>query len=137
MAASRPTGVTVLAVLQFIGAAFSLIGGFSMLALGGLSLAAPTGADPNVAEGRIILFIAGVLLLINGIVGLISGYGLFTLKGWGWLLAIIFAAINIVATLIQLIQGSNVVPGIVGIAISAAIIYYLNQENVKRAFGKA
>lgn len=78
----------------------------------------------------------GVLALISGILGLLAGYGLFTLKGWGWTLAIVFSAINVSHNVLGLFQGTNIPGAIVGIVISGLIVYYLMTPAIKRAFGK-
>jgi hypothetical protein len=81
MTTQRPTGVTILAVLQFIGGALSLLFGISSLFFGGLMVVsgASEAAGVEIDLGPILL-IAGVLALISGLIGLIAGYGLFTLK---------------------------------------------------------
>jgi uncharacterized membrane protein (DUF2068 family) len=138
MTTQRPTGVTILAVLQIFGGIISLFFGLSSLFFGGLMVvsdaAATAGAEIDMGP---IMLAAGVLALISGVIGLIAGYGLFTLKGWGWTLAVIFAIANIVSNLLGLFQGANIVGGIIGIVISGLILYYLNTSTVKRAFGKA
>ncbi|MFB2836104.1 hypothetical protein [Floridanema evergladense] len=143
MSNQRPTGVTILAVLQIIGAVLNLlIGGFSLL-FGGAMLTAGTAGTAGTADAAAAAQIGpmmagfGIAGIISGIIGLIGGYGLFTLKGWGWTLAIVFAAWNIISNLIAIFtKVGNVAGAIVGIVISGLIIYYLSQSNVKRAFGK-
>lgn len=138
MTTQRPTGVTILAVLQFIGGIISLFFGLSSLFFGGLMVAsdaaATAGADIDMGP---ILLLAGILAIVSGVIGLIAGYGLFTLKGWGWTLAMVFSVLNIFHNLLGLFQGGSVPGAIVGIVISGLIIYYLNTSTVKRAFGKA
>lgn len=138
MTNERPTGVTILAVLQLLGGIVSLLVGVSGLFFGGLIVAAGSGQPAGEAAvmGPVLLG-ASIGALISGIIGLIAGFGLFTLKGWGWMLAMVFSILNILNNLVSIFQGSNIVGAIVGIVISGLILYYLNQSNVKRAFGKA
>lgn len=134
----RPTGVTILAIIQILGGILSLLVGVSGLFFGGLIVAAGDGQPASeVATMGPILVGASIAALISGIIGLIAGFGLFTLKGWGWTLAIVFSVLNILNNLVSVFQGRNVAGAIVGIVISGLILYYLNQSNVKRAFGKA
>lgn len=137
MTNQRPTGVTILAILQIIGGIISLFFGLSSLFFGGLMVAsdAAATAGTEIDMGPIMLA-TGVIALISGVIGLIAGYGLFTLKGWGWTLAVVFAIANIISNLLGLFQGVNIVGAIVGIVISGLILYYLNTSTVKRAFGK-
>jgi hypothetical protein len=140
MTTQRPTGVTILAVLQFIGGILSLFVGISGILFGGLMAAGVAGDVPEVAaaaEYGPLLVAGGVVAIISGIIGLIAGYGLFTLKGWGWILAFVFSALNIIRSILNLVAGVNIPGAIVGIVISGLILYYLNRPHVKRAFGKA
>jgi uncharacterized membrane protein (DUF2068 family) len=138
MSKQRPTGVTILAVLQFIGGILSLIFGVSSLLFGGLMVAsdAAATAGTEIDPGPILL-VAGVVAIVSGLIGLIAGYGLFTLKGWGWTLALVFSVLNIIRSLLGMFQGGNVPGAIIGIVISGLIVYYLMTPTVKRAFGKA
>lgn len=137
MTTQRPTGVTILAVLQFIGGFISLILGISSLFFGGLIIAsdAAATAGTEIDPGPIML-IAGVIALFSGVLGLLAGYGLFTLKGWGWQLALTFAIVNIIHNVLGLFQGVRIPGAIVGIVISGLIVYYLMTYSVKQAFGK-
>jgi len=126
----RPTGVTILAILQFIGGALSLLGGLALMAFGGSAV--NTGAG----EVAAIPAMLGIVLILSGIIGLVAGYGLFTLKGWGWLLAIIFSVLNIISGLLNLFQGANIPSTIINLVISGLILYYLYTPVVRRAFGK-
>jgi uncharacterized membrane protein (DUF2068 family) len=138
MSNQRPTGVTILAVLQIIGGLLSLLFGLSGLLFGGAMVATDaaeaTGAPLDMGP---VMMTVGIASVIIGLIGLIAGYGLFTLQGWGWLMAIVFAAANVLRNLVSLVQGINVPGAIIGIVVSGLIIYYLYRPNVKRAFGKA
>jgi uncharacterized membrane protein (DUF2068 family) len=138
MTIQRPTGVTILAVLQFIGGALSLLFGVLSLFFGGAMVAtdAAEAVDAAIDMGPVMMTV-GIASIIIGIIGLIAGYGLFTLKGWGWLLAVVFSLSNVVRNIMALFSGVNVVGAIIGIVISGLILYYLYQPNVKRAFGRA
>lgn len=137
MTTQRPTGITILAVLQLIGGILSLIFGISSLFFGGLIIAsdAAATAGTEIDPGPVML-VAGVIALFSGVLGLLAGYGLFTLKGWGWTLAIVFSILNIVHNLLSIFRGTNVPGAIIGIVIAGLILYYLFRPNVKRAFGK-
>ena len=139
MTTQRPTGVTILAVIQMIGGVLSLLIGISSLFFGGLAVsgvANNTAGAEAAAEVGPLMVAGGGLAIFTGLVGLIAGYGLFTLKGWGWSLAVVFSIINIGHNLLGILQGANIPGGIVGIVISGLILYYLYRPNVKRAFGK-
>ena len=126
----RPTGVTILAVLQLIGGILSVLGGIGLLFAGATATPDGPGANSGVAT------VFGFGLIVSGTIGLIAGYGLFTLKGWGWLLAVIFSILNVLSSLWNLIQGNAILSAIVGLVVSGLILYYLYTPTVKRAFDK-
>jgi len=137
MTIQRPTGITILAVLQLIGGVLSLLFGISILFLGGVLFAADIVRDAGTPSTQVGPLIAGfgVVAICNAVAGLLASYGLFTLKGWGWTLAILFSLLNIAQGVIAFTQGS-IPSAIISLVISGLILYYLNQSNVKRAFGK-
>lgn len=135
MALSRPTGVTILAVLQLITSILSVIAGLTaLLAREAISKQLSTGstAPPELAAGLPLWL--GWFLLLTGVLGLVLAWGLFTLKGWAWLLTLIFQGLNVLSNLSSF--GSNPGGAVLGIVIAAVIIYYLLRPEVKRAFGK-
>lgn len=127
----RPTGVTIIAVLAAIGGVFGLLGGLTLIGLGGFIAAS------GVAGGALAP-ILGLLLLAYGVLALVLAYGFWTLKPWAWTLGIGLQAAGIVINILQFVNDSTqLVSAIVSIAISAAVIWYLYQPNVKAAFGRA
>ncbi|HET7581385.1 MAG TPA: DUF2127 domain-containing protein [Candidatus Limnocylindria bacterium] len=126
----RPTGITVLAILSFIGGVLAIFAGLALVGLSG-AIAAAAGGGGGLAT------ILGLLLLVFGVLELILGYGFWTLKPWAWSMGVALQAAGIVLDVIQFINnGSQLVSVIISIAISAAIIWYLFQPHVKAAFGR-
>jgi uncharacterized membrane protein (DUF2068 family) len=134
MTAGRPTGVTILAVLGFIGGALDILGSFALIAAGMfLGAVAQRTAGEFLGVGAVLL---GVLLLLTGVVALVFGYGAWMLKPWAWMLGIIVEGLNIVLAIARVINGSSVFSALISIAVAGAIIYYLFTPEVKRAFGR-
>jgi uncharacterized membrane protein (DUF2068 family) len=135
---TRPTGVTILAVLEIIGGIFSLLAAAAFFALGALVGEAGMGM---VEELPGIGFLAGALaallggvFIIAGLVAFLLAYGFWTGRGWAWILGIIFSIVGIVLGVVSLIGNSA---SIVGILINILIIYYLTRTHVKEWFGRA
>ena len=139
----RPTGVTILAVLEFIGAGFLILLG--LLLLVGMGM---LGAMGGGGEGGRFLGVlgalgaaAGVVVIIVAALPLAIGIGLWKLKNWARILVIIFATIGALGNTARVIFGLssgemfNVVGGIVGLGIQALILWYMFQPHVKQAFG--
>lgn len=110
----RPTGVSIIAILQFIGGVLSIFAGV----LAALSL------HP----------IQAVVAIVLGIIALILGVGMWTLQSWAWTGTLIIQGINIINYVINLLRGDG--SGIVGLIIAGIIVYYLIRPEVKEAFGK-
>jgi hypothetical protein len=145
---NRPTGVTVIAILCFIGTAFLVI--FGILAfLGGAFIGAMIGSAAQVhgsgtgaagaGLGAFIGAIVGVVFLVIAALQLTCGIGLWKLREWGRMLTIVLSAIGAVLAFFNLLHFHPVtmVFVVVRIAISALIIWYLSQPHVRAAFAQA
>jgi hypothetical protein len=139
----RPTGVTILAVLEFVGGALGILGGCGAIGLGGLIGAGVAGDNPAAAGMAGVLGVGiGVVLLVLSVIGILIGYGLWTLKKWAWNAARILSIVNIVFGILSIVggitagqdAGSTILGNAVGIAINVFIVYYLNKPEVKAAF---
>jgi hypothetical protein len=125
---NRPTGVTVLAILSFIGAFFSILGGLALLGLSGF-LGAVGGT------GLAVLF--GVYALVWGVIAVWIAYGLWTLNAGIWRWALFLQVAGILVTIIEIVlQYASISGGIISIVINGIIIYYLTTPGVRAAFGQ-
>jgi len=128
----RPSGVTVMVVLEILGglallgfgAMFvilsSFMSGFGSEFSGGYSgLMGPLAALSSVI---------GAVLVVMGIINFIIAIGLWRGSGWARTLGLVFSAIGIILGLISLPSG------IISIIIDAVIIYYLTRPHVIQFF---
>jgi hypothetical protein len=115
--AGRPLGVAILALLQILsGLLWLVLGATAVIAAGLVGI-----------FGFILLF-AGALLLIIGIIGLIIGFGLWGMRSWAWIWAII---INFIGLIIGL---TNPAQNVLGIVVSLIIIVYLMTPDIRSRF---
>lgn len=106
-----PTGIKVICVLAGIGAIFSIVVGFS---------AGTLAEAPGLPSWYGAL---GPVIILLGLANFPMIYGLWTVKPWGWTLAMALYAVNILTGLLQLtITGAR---GIIGLALSVIIIWYI------------
>ena len=124
---ARPMGITVIAILAFIGGIFLVFAGLAALGFGAL-FAAATGLG-----GLLIPF--GIVSLTLGVANLALGYGFWTLVAWAWRLGVILALVDVVWSLVNVPFGGGLTNLIFTIAVSAAWLYYLNWPEIRRAFG--
>jgi uncharacterized membrane protein (DUF2068 family) len=138
----RPTGVTVIAVLDFIGAGFCVLAGLGMM-LGGGVIATMMSQQSGAAGAGLLGVIgaaAGVFLLACAAIAALLGWGLLKLKEWARIVTIIFAALGALGAVFSVfaLLAHFVVFGIfwalVRLAINGLIIWYLLQPQVKAAF---
>jgi len=141
----RPTGVTILAILAFVGGVLGiLVGGLGTICggvIGGLGAVAARevpGAASGALAGGFLVGLTGLGALVLGILEIIMGFGFWTLKPWSWMLGMVVSIIGIVLTLFSLVAARGSLFGaIIPIAIYGVIIYYLLTPDVKKAFGRA
>ena len=141
---NRPTGVTVIAILDFIGAAFCLLGGIGMILGGGFiaTMLSQQGQGSAGAAGILagLGAAAGVFIIIVGGVSALLGFGLWKLKEWARIVTIVFAGISGAFQLLGILgtlAHFNVLAlmwGVFWLAIDALIIWYLLKPEVKAAF---
>ena len=141
---ARPTGVTILAVLSFLGAGLYLLTAAGMFLVGssaGIAAMAGRGGNmggPLAAMGAF----AGIACLILAVLCLVNGIGLLKLLGWARLLTIVLTAIGIVFEVLGIVRALSgmhvgfIVWDLILIAIDAWILMYLFKPHVKAAFGE-
>lgn len=106
--ADRPLGVTILALLQIIGGVLSLLAGSVLFLI------------------PFFGWILGGIIVILALLDLVIGWGLWAMKSWAWMAAII---LNIIS-LIMAIPTTDYI----SIIISLIIILYLQQGDIKSRF---
>jgi hypothetical protein len=132
----RPTGVTVLAVLCFIGACFFVLLGIGSIVGGGFVGAMLAGSGSSGMGGAAMAgigVIVGVFFLVfAGLYG-VTGWGLLNLKDWARIVSMVLAALGVLGALFALI-GMHIFTALIRLAISGWILWYLNQPHVVAAF---
>ncbi len=125
---SRPTGVTIVAILNILGGIFMFI--FVALAVIGSSVSPSLDED---VDGGFVLTVLGILIAL-GIVYFVVAYGLLKGGAWAWTAAVILSIISIILNVISI--GTFSILTIVNIILDAIILYYLYRPHVKAYFGK-
>ncbi len=134
MEKSIPTGVKVIAVLNYIGAALAII-----LALifffGAGAMGSLTNKIPGLGLlGAGIFIVLGVIMLALGILSIFIGRGLWKGQNWARIVSIIFLTLGIISSVVSVI-GGKIMSGIIYLIIYVAIAaYLLFNKKVKQAF---
>jgi len=138
----RPTGVTIIAVLFFIGGALAILSGL-------YTLAVPIPSIPGMAVLTSYQVVIGIAGIVVGGLEIIVGWGFWTLQNWARITATILIALGAIGNLfsgVGLLIGVNVGGNILsmpgpGIAflfvagIGAWLIWYLLKPDIAAAFG--
>lgn len=139
MSKQRPTGITLLAIAFLVLGGLSLLWSLFQFGVGSITgLTASLFGAQNIASAGASSAWAGVVGAAGAIINFIVAFGLFTLKPWAWILALIAVGINAVSGILGLFSGGffALCCGLVGLAIPAGILYYLLRPEVKKAFGR-
>jgi len=121
MADERPLGVTILAILGFIGGALGILGGIILTFV----LPSLYGFTGDEILGAVVVGTA-IGLVIYGIISIVYSWGLWTGKSWAWLLGMFFSGLSVLSILLL---------NIVGAVIGAIVIWYFLKPHVKEYFG--
>ena len=137
----RPTGVTILSVLNFIGAGLYLLVALSAFTGGSVFMAA--AADMRGQFGWGIFTLIGVVCLIFAGLCMAMGIGFWKLLNWSRVLQIVllfvflgFQILSIVGAMMHF-HPTRVILRVIIMSIEVWILSYLFKAHVKRAFGAA
>jgi hypothetical protein len=126
--ATRPTGVTILAILAFIGGTLGILASLAVV-LGGAVVSTVNGSVGG------ILLLLGLATLALSVVEIALGYGFWALHAWAWQLGYILMALNVIVSLVSLLFGGSFFSLVISVVIAGVIAYYLDTPEVRRAFG--
>ncbi|HEV2114235.1 MAG TPA: hypothetical protein VGR50_08795 [Terriglobales bacterium] len=143
----RPTGVTVIAILQFLAAGVLLLGGIAFMvgmgAMGAVMAQRGAGGGPG-GMGMGVLAglgaLLGVVLVALAVLYGITGFGMWNLKNWARIVTLIFTGLGAIfhgfSMLASLIHFHifALIWGGMWLAVHVLIIWYLLQPDVVRAF---
>jgi hypothetical protein len=144
---NRPTGVTVLAVLQFIGAGFCaiaalllMVGGTFVAAIMSRAAAGGEGSTALAGMGAAIGVAAGVFCLILAALYAALGWGMWGLKNWARMVTMVLAGLGALLQVMGM-MGSlmhfhvfALLWNVIWLGVNVIIIWYLMQPQVKAAF---
>lgn len=137
----RPTGVTILAVLYFIGTAILGICGLLFIVggsmLSGLAQSGGPGSAILAAGGAVV----GSIFLVLALLELALGIGFIKLQNWARVVAIVLTGIGVlfgvlgIFSLLAHVMVFALIFRFITLAIQIWILVYLFKPHVKQAFG--
>ncbi|HYL61513.1 MAG TPA: hypothetical protein VE077_02750 [Candidatus Methylomirabilis sp.] len=139
----RPTGVTIIAVLYFLGAACLVLVGLLSFVGGSLLSGMARSGGPGSAIFAMGGAVIGVVCLLFAVLEFAIGFGLIKLQNWARVTAIVLTAIGILFGLLGLLNVAmhlaifSLLFQLIILAIYVWILVYLLKPHVKQAFGAA
>lgn len=131
----RPLGVTLIGFYQLLRGVLGVLFGLSIIAFTSLTARLVSLAAESNAVGRWLHgfgHLAGVVIIVFGVLHLVAGYGVLGMQNWGRLLTILFSAIGMFLLLPGL-AGGHIFSVVFGF-INGVSIIYLAMPPIKRAF---
>jgi hypothetical protein len=124
---TRPTGVTILAVVSFISGLLGLCGA-AVLFLGGIVglLVPPVG---------ILILLLAFVVAAGPLLQILFAYGAWNLRPWAWLLGVAAMGISVASSVISLFSGVGLLSAVLNGLIPIIVFVYLLLPDTRRAFG--
>ena len=120
-----PVGV---ALLGFV----ALMAGFAYTLMGFRYTGFVVFGPGSIGSG---LFIWGLLTLVVGILFIAAAFALWSTQPWGWLFAHYLAIFGVLEAFIVWISNNSFTDGLAVAIFPLLVIWYLNDRDVKAAFG--
>jgi hypothetical protein len=114
--------VKILVAIVLIGSVIPILAGAMMLTGG--------SAFEGYFMQEVLSQILPTYYVVVGAIGLVLAWGLWTGKGWAWIIAIIIFIIGIITDLLSLPTG------IVGVVIDGIVLYLLSRPDTRRFCGR-
>jgi lysylphosphatidylglycerol synthetase-like protein (DUF2156 family) len=128
---NRPFGITLLAVLHVLEAILFFLGGIALIVLGAFMRRGFFGIHRLLGGAASLI---GVVVVVVGLLYLGLAWGLWSGKGWAWVVSLILAGLGIIVSLISLVGGG--LGTLIVLVLDAIIIYYLFTPRVRTFFGE-
>ena len=145
----RPAALTTVAILSIINGIVLLVGGVASILIVPTIISSLVSNDlsnltntedlspqfETVLTNEIIniVYIVSSVTIALGLAWFGLAWGLFTGKGWAWLITVIFAIITVVVSIIGILSGS--ITSIPTLIINGVILYYMYRPHIKSYFG--
>lgn len=146
----RPAALTTVTILSIINGIVLLVGGVASILIVPTIISSLVSNDlsnltntedlspqfETVLTNEIInvVYIVSSVAIALGLAWFGLAWGLFTGKGWAWLITVIFAIITVVVSIIGVLSGS--ITSIPTLIINGVILYYMYRPHIKSYFGR-
>jgi hypothetical protein len=134
--AAQPHGITAIGVFLLFGAVIAFLAGASLARCGtllyGMWALNPYAYQERAPFGKPV----GLLFLSLAVTLTFAGIGWLKHRRWGWQLAVAIIGTQLLGDSVNIFLG-RIVPGIVGVAIAGAFLFYITRERISAIFVSA
>jgi hypothetical protein len=131
---TKPPWFAALGIFLFFGATMASLAAITLLwrgtVLDGAWALNPTAYGQLATMGGKV----GVLFLLLAAALAMAGIGWFRRRVWGWSLAVVILAIQVLGDIVNCVRG-DWLRGAVGVVIAGALLLYLARPKVRGVFG--
>ena len=124
---NRPIGALIIAVLVFLRGLWGVMTGLLALGIGGLAFFVSGLTDP----GAVAIYWA-IASLVIGVLTLAIAYGLFTLRPWAWMWAVLLLVLGLIIDLLIMFTGGGT--NWISMIIAVIVLIYMLTPGVRQAF---
>jgi hypothetical protein len=128
-----PRGLTAVTAFLCFGAAMALLAGTTMIFPGTVLDRAWRLNPVAYAQLAPVGSPVGIVFLLLAAVLAVAAIGWLRRRRWGWGLAVVIIAIQVLGDLLNLLRG-DVLRGVVGVAVAGALLFYMTRRRVRAAF---
>lgn len=126
---ARPTGIAILAILEVVGGVLGLVAAKALFDYADLR-----NYWYGAGSGGAAQFI-GLCSAAGAVAAFVLAWGLWSIRPWAWLLGCILSAVSAGFALLSLTGGGDVASAAINIGVDAAVLYYLNTNQIRAIFG--
>lgn len=126
----------MVAVFLFFGAAVALLAGTTLIFPGTFLDRAWRLNPAAYAQLAPLAAPVGIVFLVLAAVLAVAATGWLRRRRWGWVLAVVIVAIQILAGFANLLRG-DLLRGAAGVVIAGALLFYMTRPGVRTAFKAA
>jgi len=130
MSMRRPAGVSLVAVLMIFGGVLGLLAPIHIRGASTAALVPPGGGASIIGVASAL----GPVLFLLSILQIAVGFGLWRLRPWSWMLALVLEGLQFLAYALRIFMPGFSWGDALGTLIVGAIVFYLLMPHVQAAF---
>ena len=130
-----PRGLTAVAVFLLFGAAMAALAGTTLVFPGTILDRAWRLNPVAYAQLAPLGVSVGTVFWLLAIILAVAAAGWWRRRRWGWILAVVIIAIQVMGDFANLLRG-DVLRGAAGVLIASALLFYLTRPRVRAAFAR-